>query len=145
MSINNLLRLIIILLCGLSCFSNISFAETDIKEQTEKKRVILDFLDEGIQAVAQPVISGEESSEGLYSFKWKAANFRLSMLDGLEMTWDESDFSMRLGGRVYTDLTFYAEDKNDLGDNGLGLRNILVELNGKFSKNWPYRLSWGEY
>jgi phosphate-selective porin OprO/OprP len=139
------LCLLITLLWGVSVIGNTSLAETEVNENTKKDKVILDNIKHGVQSVIKPIITGQESSEGLYFNKWGPANFRLSMLRGLEMTWDDSDFSMRLGGRAYIDLAFYVEDQNDLGDNGLGVRTILVEMNGKLNKNWSYRFSWGGF
>ena len=49
-------------------------------------------------------------------------NFKLSMIRGLHVTRDDSDFSLRLGGRVYIDSAYYVEHKNDLGDNGIAMR-----------------------
>jgi phosphate-selective porin OprO/OprP len=77
------------------------------------------------------------------SLEFGRANFYLSTKRALELTIDESDFYLRVGGRIMVDLTKYYEDKNDLGSNGLGLRTVLVEADGRFTDKWLYRLSWG--
>jgi len=120
-------------------------AETATHNETGREHVILNHLKHGTQSITKPLIYGEESNDGLYSRKWGAANVRLSMLRGVEFTWDNSDFSLKVGGRIYLDLAFYIEDLNDLGNNGLGLRTIQVDLSGKLTKNWLYRLEWGGF
>ena len=77
------------------------------------------------------------------SVEFGRANLYLSTKRALELTIDESDFYLRVGGRIMVDLTKYYEDKNDLGSNGLGLRTVLVEGDGRFTNRWLYRLSWG--
>ena len=71
------------------------------------------------------------------------AKLYLSAKRALELTIHESDFYLRVGGRILVDLTKYYEDKNDLGSTGLGLRSVLVEADGRFTDTWLYRLSWG--
>jgi phosphate-selective porin OprO/OprP len=46
---------------------------------------------------------------------------------------------------IFLDLAFYIENLNDLGDNGLGLRTLQVDMTGKLNKNWFYRLKWGGF
>ena len=133
------------LLSALLVISSYCMAETDTVEPPGKSRVILDHLKNGVDALTDPLITGEESSDGLYSSSWGPANVRLSMLRGLKITWADSDFSLRVGGRFFLDLAVYIEDQNNLGDSGLGARTILVEMNGQLNKNWPYRLSWGGF
>jgi phosphate-selective porin OprO and OprP len=67
----------------------------------------------------------------------------LSFAKGLEVTRKESDFYLRLGGRVYLDFVHYFEDKNDLGPDGFGLRTVQIDVDGRFSERWLYRLSIG--
>jgi phosphate-selective porin OprO/OprP len=52
---------------------------------------------------------------------------------------------LRVGGRIFIDGAKYFENKNNLGDDGLGLRNFMIELNGRFNERWLYRLSWGGF
>ncbi len=73
------------------------------------------------------------------------SNLLLSHKRGLEYTINDSDFYLRVGGRIYLDFVQYFEDKNDLGDNGLGIRNFTIEMNGRLTKQWLYRLSWGGF
>lgn len=135
-----------------TCFFAFSFfansclaAEDETNGVTDRQRTILNHFEQGVQSVTAPVFSGEEAPEGLYSAKWGAANLRLSMLRGLELTWDDSDFSLQVGGRIYLDLAFYIEDKNKLGNNGFGLRTFQVDMIGKLSKNWFYCFNWGGF
>ncbi len=71
------------------------------------------------------------------------SNLHISKKRGIEYTRDDSEFYLRIGGRIYIDFVKYFEDKNDLGDNGVGIRNFTIEMNGRFNKQWLYRLSWG--
>jgi phosphate-selective porin OprO/OprP len=73
------------------------------------------------------------------------SNLHISQKRGIEYTRDDSEFYLRIGGRIYIDFVKYFEDKNDLGDNGLGIRNFTIEMNGRFNKQWLYRLSWGGF
>jgi phosphate-selective porin OprO/OprP len=73
------------------------------------------------------------------------SNLLLSRKRGLEYTINDSDFYLRVGGRIYLDFVQYFENKNDLGDNGPGIRNVTIEMNGRFTKQWLYRLSWGGF
>ena len=77
------------------------------------------------------------------SLKFGRANLYLSTKRALELTIDESNFYLRVGGRILVDLTNYYDDKNDLGSNGLGLRTVMVEADGRFTDKWLYRLSLG--
>ncbi len=118
--------------------------EVDI-EQEQKDLKILHQLSNGFETVTRPLATGEESEQGIYTGQWGPAKFKLSMLRGIEMGWSDTEFLLRVGGRMYVDFTGYIEDKNELGDNGLGVRTILVEMNGQFNNNWPYRISWGGF
>jgi phosphate-selective porin OprO/OprP len=73
------------------------------------------------------------------------SNLHISQKRGIEYTRDDSEFYLRIGGRIYIDFVKYFEDKNDLGDNGAGIRNFTIEMNGRFNKQWLYRLSWGGF
>ena len=73
-------------------------------------------------------------------YKHLRYNIYLS-LKRLEVTVDESNFYLRIGGRLYLDFAKYFEDKNDLGSGGLGIRTFLIEANGRFNEQWLYRLS----
>jgi phosphate-selective porin OprO/OprP len=77
------------------------------------------------------------------SLEYLHYNFYLSLKHGLEVTKRDSDFYLRIGGRMYLDFTKYFEDKNDLGDDGINLRTFLLEADGKFSEKWHFRLSLG--
>ena len=77
------------------------------------------------------------------SLQFGRFNLYLSKKRALELTIDESDFYLRVGGRFLIDLTKYYEDKNDLGSEGIGLRTVMVEADGRFSEKWLYRLSLG--
>jgi phosphate-selective porin OprO/OprP len=69
--------------------------------------------------------------------------FYLSTAKGLEVTKNDSDFYLRVRGRIYLDFVHYFEDKNDLGSDGLGLRTVQIDADGRFSEKWLYRLSIG--
>jgi phosphate-selective porin OprO/OprP len=69
--------------------------------------------------------------------------FYLSTAKGLEVTTNDSDFYLRVRGRIYLDFVHYFEDKNDLGPDGFGLRNFQIDADGRFSEKWLYRLSIG--
>jgi phosphate-selective porin OprO/OprP len=73
------------------------------------------------------------------------SSLHISQKRGIEYTRDDSEFYLRIGGRIYIDFVKYFEDKNDLGDNGGGIRNFTIEMNGRFNKQWLYRLSWGGF
>ncbi len=73
------------------------------------------------------------------------SNLHISKKRGLEYTRDDSEFYLRVGGRIYIDFVKYFEDKNDLGDDGPGIRNFMIEMNGRFKKHLLYRLSWGGF
>jgi phosphate-selective porin OprO/OprP len=73
------------------------------------------------------------------------SNMHISKKRGIEYTRDDSEFYLRIGGRIYIDVVKYFEDKNDLGDNGAGIRNFTIDMNGRFTKDWLYRLSWGGF
>ena len=73
------------------------------------------------------------------------SSLHLSKKRGIEYSRNESEFYLRVGGRIFIDGVKYFEDKNDLGDKGLGLRNFMIEMNGRFNKQWLYRLSWGGF
>lgn len=142
-----LTRQLTICLSALTLLATQCLAETETEtgNGTTREHAILNHLKHGTQSITKPFLYGEEPNEGLYSGKWGSANLRLSILRGLEFTWDNSDFSLKVGGRIYLDLAFYIEDKNDLGNNGFGLRTIQIDLSGKLAKNWLYRLTWGGF
>jgi phosphate-selective porin OprO/OprP len=73
------------------------------------------------------------------------SNMHISKKRGIEFTRDDTEFYLRIGGRIYVDVVKYFEDKNDLGSNGIGIRNFTIDMNGRFTKNWLYRLSWGGF
>ena len=73
------------------------------------------------------------------------SNLHISKKRGLEYTRDNSEFYLRIGGRIFIDFVTYNEDMNDLGDDGVGIRNFTIEMNGRFNKQWLYRLSWGGF
>lgn len=123
-------------------FASSCLAETKAIEQHQN---ILNQFKQGIQSATKPAPYSEELNKGQYSNKWGPANLRLSILRGLELTWDNNDFYLKVGGRIYMDLAFYNEDQNDLGNNGLGLRSIQVDMSGKLNKNWAYHLKWGGF
>jgi phosphate-selective porin OprO/OprP len=77
------------------------------------------------------------------SFDFEYINLHLSKKRGLELARANSEFYLRVGGRIYIDFVKYFEDKNDLGDNGPDIRKFKIEMNGRFKKHWLYRLSWG--
>ncbi|NOR80142.1 MAG: hypothetical protein GQ529_04800 [Methyloprofundus sp.] len=136
---------LIICFTALLLFTHNSLAETETVEITEQEHAILNQLKQGEDSVSEPVVTGDETYIGLFSSKLGAANLNLSTLRGLELTWDDSDFSLRVGGRIYLDLAFYIEDQNDLGDDGLGLRTLQIDMSGKLNKSWFYRLKWGGF
>ena len=111
------------------------------EEVIEEKHPILHRFTDGVQMVTRPIITGKEGETGLFSTQWGPAHFRLSMLDGFELTLDDNPFSMKLGGRVYLDTVHYFNDKNNLGDNGIGLRTLQVDMAGKLTQYWAYRFS----
>jgi phosphate-selective porin OprO/OprP len=77
------------------------------------------------------------------SFSYLGTNWYLSKKRGLELTFDNNDFYLRASGRIYMDLTHYNDEKNDLGRGGFGIRTALLELTGRFTEGWQYRLSFG--
>jgi len=77
------------------------------------------------------------------SFEYLGLTFYLSWKRSLEITRKNSDFYLRLHGRLYLDFTDYFDDKNDLGSNGFGIRTFLIEADGRFNEQWLYRLSVG--
>jgi hypothetical protein len=77
------------------------------------------------------------------SLEYLNSKVYLSWKRGLEVTRNNSDFYLRLGGRIYLDSASYFEDKNDLGNYGFGIRNFLLEVDGRFSEKWLFRLSSG--
>ncbi|KPK29936.1 MAG: hypothetical protein AMK70_14975 [Nitrospira bacterium SG8_35_1] len=79
------------------------------------------------------------------SLDFANTNLHLSWKRGLEFTVKDSEFYLRVGGRIFVDIAKYFEDRNDLGDDGIGLRNFMIEMNGRFNKNWLFRLSWGGF
>ena len=81
------------------------------------------------------------------SFELGKAKLYLSAKRALELTIHESDFYLRVGGRILVDLTKYYEDKNDLGSTGLGLRSVLVEADGRWGYEYRFldrdgRVTW---
>jgi phosphate-selective porin OprO/OprP len=64
---------------------------------------------------------------------------------GIEYSMDDSEYYLRIGGRIFIDVVKYFEDKNDLGDSGIGVRNFTIDMNGRFTKDWLYRFSWGGF
>jgi len=92
-------------------------------------------------AVVQP--GYQPSWDRALSVEYLNYAFYLSLAKGLEVTKKESDFYLRVGGRIYLDFVHYFEDKNDLGSDGLGLRNFQIDADGRFSEKWLYRLSIG--
>ena len=111
------------------------------EENIEEKRPILNRFTDGVGMVTRPVFTGEEREKGLFSTQWGPAHFRLSMLRGFELTFDDNPFTMKIGGRMYLDIVHYFNDKNDLGDNGFGMRTLQVDILGKLTQNWAYRFS----
>jgi phosphate-selective porin OprO/OprP len=77
------------------------------------------------------------------SFEYLKSKFYLSWKHGLEWTRNNSDFYLRLGGRIFLEYANYFEDKNDLGNYDFGVRNFMLEVDGRFSEKWPFRLSFG--
>ena len=69
----------------------------------------------------------------------------ISKKRGIEYSIDDSEFYLRIGGRIFVDIVKYFEDKNDLGSNGIGVRNFMIEMNGRFTKELLFRLSWGGF
>jgi phosphate-selective porin OprO/OprP len=80
-----------------------------------------------------------------FHIDFSRSNMHISKKRGIEYTRNNSEFYLRVGGRIYVDFVNYDEDKNDLGDDGAGVRNFMIELNGRFNKQWLYRLSWGGF
>ena len=79
------------------------------------------------------------------SFNFAHSNLHISKKRGLEYTRNDSEFYLRVGGRIYIDFVKYFEDKNNLGDDGPGIRTFKIEMNGRFKKHLLYRLSWGGF
>jgi phosphate-selective porin OprO/OprP len=104
-----------------------------------------------IPAVSFPP-SDQDSVEGevyfwdrAFHLDFSQSSLHISKKRGLEYTRDDSEFYLRVGGRIYIDFVKYYEDKNSLGDDGPGVRNFMIEMNGRFNKQWLYRLSWGGF
>jgi phosphate-selective porin OprO/OprP len=77
------------------------------------------------------------------SVEYLKYTFYLSLAKGLEVTKRDSDFYLRVHGRIYLDYVYYFEDKNNLGPDGFGLTTIQLDADGRFSERWLYRLSIG--
>jgi phosphate-selective porin OprO/OprP len=77
------------------------------------------------------------------SIRYLKYTFYLSLAKGLEVTKQDSDFYLRVGGRIYLDFVHYFEDKNDLGPDGFGLRTVQIDADGRFTERWLYRFSIG--
>ncbi len=108
---------------------------------TEPRQSIVSRFSENLESFTRPVFTGEEKEEGLFSTQWGSAHIRLSMLRGFELTLDDHPFTMKTGGRIYLDTVHYFEDQNSLGNTGLGLRTIQLNVGGKLSQDWRYRFS----
>ena len=150
--LRTLIKYTVILVIVLASISVWAAAQAAAEEPAGDEEV--NELGEGrkwIPAVSFPP-SDPDSVEGDVYF-WDRAfhmdfahsNMHISKKRGLEYTRDNSEFYLRVGGRIYIDFVKYFEDKNDLGDDGPGVRNFMIELNGRFNKNWLYRLSWGGF
>ena len=115
------------------------------QEQTNEKTKpsFQDYLEQAAQASTRPFRTGEASHT--FTTKIGRTNINLSLVHGLRLTMDESEFTFNLGGRLLIDASYYFEDKNDLGDNGLGIRDIRTNMYGQFNKNWQYMFSLGGY
>jgi phosphate-selective porin OprO/OprP len=77
------------------------------------------------------------------SVEYLKYSFYLSLAKGLEVTRKDSDFYLRIGGRIYLDFVHYFQDLNYLGPDGFGLRNFQIDADGRFTEKWTYRLSVG--
>ena len=78
-----------------------------------------------------------------FSLEYLRYTLYLSRAAGLEITKKNSEFYLRIGGRIYVDFVNYFEDKNDLGPDGAGLRTLQIDADGRFSDKWLYRASIG--
>lgn len=93
------------------------------------------------EMTTKPEFTTRERQEGFLATSWGSAYFRLSPQRGFELTFDEYPFTLKVGGRLYLDIVHYFNDKNHLGDNGIGMRTLQVDMTGKLSQNWGYRFS----
>lgn len=93
------------------------------------------------EMTTKPEFTARERHEGFLATSWGSAYFRLSPQRGFELTFDEYPFTLKVGGRLYLDIVHYFNDKNHLGDNGIGMRTLQVDMTGKLSQNWGYRFS----
>ena len=132
-------------LCVLCSAYGAAFAEEENKEEADERgegriwipRVAFPPRDPNAQAGYLPLWNRDLSVEYL------KYTFYLSLAKGLEVTKKESDFYLRVGGRIYLDFVHYFEDLNDLGPDGFGLRNFQIDADGRFSEKWLFRLSIG--
>lgn len=69
----------------------------------------------------------------------------MSVVHGLKITMDDSEFTLNLGGLFLLDATHYIEDKNNLGDNDFGIRTMREDLYGQFNRYWQYIFSLGGF
>ncbi len=101
----------------------------------------LSQLSDSLNVLTRPVFTGEEREEGLFSTQWGHVHLRLSMLRGFELSLDDHPFTMKTGGRIYLDAVHYFKDKNNLGNTGLGLRTIQLNVSGRLTQDWRYQFS----
>ena len=66
-----------------------------------------------------------------------------SIRNGLTFSDRESDFIVNIGGRMFVDLATYEEKKNANIGNSFDLSDARLEIEGKFSANWLFRISAG--
>jgi phosphate-selective porin OprO/OprP len=72
-----------------------------------------------------------------------SVNGDFSVLNGITIRDDDSDFVVTVGGRFFADVATYKEDKNqDIGED-YSLSDMRVEIEGRFTTEWYYRTSLG--
>ena len=119
------------------------YAEKQQQTEERKEPSFLGYLEQVAKTATQPFRTGEAGHT--FSTKIGRANINLSLVHGLKLAVDDSEFTFNLGGRILIDATHYFEDKNDLGNNGLGIRDIRTKMYGQFNKNWQYMFSLGGF
>ena len=119
------------------------YAEKPAQTEEKTEPSFQDYLEQGAKTATKPLRTGEAAHT--FTTKIGRANINLSLVHGLKLTVDDSEFTFNLGGRILIDATHYFEDKNDLGDNGLGIRSIRTDMYGQFNRNWQYMFSLGGF
>ncbi|MCU7877091.1 MAG: OprO/OprP family phosphate-selective porin [Candidatus Thiodiazotropha sp. (ex Lucinoma borealis)] len=130
----------IILMLLFSCFSSVLLGQqkvlmphsVDRNPQTSGDRFYLQQQGETVALQGSELSDANDTSQ--------PRDVLISTKGGVEVTTNDGEFSFQLGGRVLIDAAVYSEDKNTLG-NGSELRDIRLDLEGRFYADFIYELS----